>query len=155
MAAANEKMEEELCQSESLALNGSLRGVKRPESLPGITYKLTNVVVNNQPQNVYLTVNEFDGNVFEIFVNSKDAQIAELITITTLTVTRMLRNDIKVEDIVKDFFTVSSTTTGHYRKGGYCPSLAARIGETLLAHVKKGGLQKLVTELQPVVIDSE
>jgi hypothetical protein len=49
---------------------------------------------------------------------------------------RMLRNGFPVEVVAQDLLDIASPHTGHMRRGGYCQSLSALIGRTLLAHAQ-------------------
>jgi len=131
--------------SESLPLTGSLKNVDRPEVLPGATFKLKNVPTGHgKTVNVYITINELNGSTFEVFVNAKDANLSELLSLSTLTITEMLRNDIPLDRIVDRVMSVSSNNTGHMVPGGYCPSLAARIGMVLKQWYDAGGLKGVI-----------
>lgn len=108
----------------------------RPAILHGQTHKIV-VGLQDGPVKIYLTVCEYNGKPVEIFINSKNAEMAESMGALTIMVSRRLQDGGTVEQIAKDLEEVPSAITGHMMKGGYCPSIHARIGRELLLHTKK------------------
>lgn len=105
----------------------------RPLTLPGTTYK-TRVQTRDGDLNVYITICELDGRPYELFLNCKDAALMEHMNAMSLLVSRMFQAGISPEDIASDLMSIHSPVTGHFVHGGYCPSLAARIGGTIRDH---------------------
>ena len=81
-----------------------------------------------------VTVSYQDGRPFEVFFNCPNLELYEYLAAVSLLASRMLRNGFPLQDVARDLMDIASPHTGHMRKGGYCPSLAALIGETLLSY---------------------
>lgn len=111
---------------------------QRPEVLTGATYKIR-IDASNGKITCYITINnDEDGKPFEVFINSKNTELAEHLAALTVMLSRMLQNGIDVADIVNDLSEIASPYTGHLIKGGWCPSIYARIGKVLESHNAKG-----------------
>jgi len=118
----------------------SLVGVERPAELRGVTYKLTGIPTEDGTvSSVYLTVNVMEGREFEVFINSKNAKLADRAGVLTLSISRLLRNNVPLLDIADDLVSIVSTTTAHYAGRRYCSSFESRIGWALKQHVERGG----------------
>lgn len=104
---------------------------ERLEKLEGATYKIT---VNTQEEviKLYVTVNFQDGKPFEMFVNSSSPSFAEHMSVLAVFSSHMLRDGQGLGVIARYLGEIHSAFTGHMKTGGYCPSIYARIGETLL-----------------------
>ena len=63
----------------------------RPEYLIGATYKIKAPNGRNETSNIYLTVNEHDGRPFEVFLNCSDSSINELLGVSMVLISRLLR----------------------------------------------------------------
>jgi hypothetical protein len=110
---------------------------ERPDVLPGKTYKIK-AVTERGDITLYLTICDHFGVPFEIFVNSKNAELVEHMSVLTVFVSRMLRAGMPVEDIAADLEEIHSPFTGHLVPGsGWCASLYARIGQQLLLHARQ------------------
>lgn len=109
---------------------------ERPEVLDSRTYKLR-VPFDTETLNIYVTVGDKDGLPYEFFINCANVELSEHLTAVSALGSRMLRNGFPVEIVARDLLEIASPHTGHMRKGGYCPSLSALIGRTLLAHAQQ------------------
>jgi hypothetical protein len=110
------------------------QALNRPECLTGSTYKIKAPNGRNETINVYLTVNEHDGRPFEVFLNCSDSSINELLGVSMVLISRLLRLSVPLEQIAADLEQISSLNTGHFADKSWCPSLIARIGRTLKSH---------------------
>lgn len=133
--------------TDELPLSGSLKGIERPEALPGVTYKIKVPNGQNEIVNVYVTINDFNGRTFEVFINTSDRQCYGRLSLGMIAISRMLRSDVEPGVIVSDFMEVSDPATGHMVKGFYCNSLEARVGYTLKQHFEAGGVAGLYPAL--------
>ena len=106
---------------------------ERPAVLPSHTYKLQ-VPLGTATLNVFLTVSDKDGRPYEFFMNCTNVEVSEHLAAVSALGSRMLRNGFPVELVAKDLMEIASPHTGHMRRGGYCQSLSALIGRTLIAH---------------------
>ena len=106
---------------------------ERPEVLDSRTYKLT-LPFDVETLNIYITVADKDGLPYEFFINCANVELSEHLTALSALGSRMLRNGFPVEAVAQDLLDIASPHTGHMRRGGYCQSLSALIGKTLLAH---------------------
>jgi len=102
---------------------------ERKEVLKSETHKIK--IVGQISFTIYMTVSIDDNKPYEIFLNTKDATMVEHLIAVTVLVSKMLQSGIKVEVISKELLTIASPFTGHMKKGGWCKSLYARIGEVL------------------------
>lgn len=116
----------------------------RPEQLCGETHKLKLTNSDGTEVSFYVTVN-FDGDPFEIrkpievFVNVRDATYWEHLVAVTVGISRQLQAGIPVEVIAEDLKQIHSPKTGHMMKGGWSPSIYARIGDILNRYKKAPG----------------
>ena len=108
---------------------------ERPAVLESRTYKLR-LPFDSETLNVYVTVSDKDGLPYEFFINCTNVELSEHLAAVSAMGSRMLRNGFPVEMVAQDLLDIASPHTGHMRKGGYCPSLSALIGKTLLAHAQ-------------------
>ena len=110
--------------------------ITRPEQLNGRTYKIKAPNGNGDQINLYVTINDdADGRPLEIFLNCSDAALYEWLSLAMVLTSRLLRYGIPVTQIVDDMAAIHSARTGHFLSGGgFCPSLAARIGRVLGQH---------------------
>lgn len=106
----------------------------RPEHLQGITYKIKTPNAAGQIINIYLTVNEHDGEPFEVFLNCTDSSINELASVSMVLISRLLRLGVPLDVISEDLEQVHSAHTAHMAGKQWCPSLIARIGRVLKEH---------------------
>lgn len=109
----------------------------RPDVLAGATYKVKIPTSSGDSLSFYVTVNDQDREPFEVFVNCKNAEYAEHMNALTVMVSRMLRAGIPVTDIAEDLQAIHSPFTGHMMRGGWCTSVYARIGKTLIEHKRQ------------------
>ena len=108
---------------------------ERPPVLESRTYKLT-VPFDSETLNVYVTISDKDGLPYEFFINCTNVELSEHLAAVSAMGSRMLRNGFPVELVARDLLDIASPHTGHMRRSGYCPSLSALIGRTLLAHAQ-------------------
>ncbi len=107
---------------------------ERPEQLPGVTYKIKAPNPGGTQINIYLTVNEADGRPFEVFINCSDATVSELLGLTMVLISRLLRLAVPLDVIAEDLLQVTSSNTSHFADQAWHPSLIARLGRVLKAH---------------------
>ncbi len=103
----------------------------RPFELFGKTVKIE-AHLSEGPVTVFLTINYQDGRPFEVFINTANPQLNEHMAVMTLLISRMLQGGFSLQVIAEDLLSVESAFTGHLARGGFHPSLAARIGRELL-----------------------
>jgi len=91
----------------------------RPNNkLDGATFKLKVPGSNDDPVNLYLTINhDGKGNAFEIFINCIDKPLYEHMELLTLQVTSMLRRGLLLSEIAEDLENIYSPTTSHFKAG--------------------------------------
>jgi hypothetical protein len=106
----------------------------RPDVLAGETYKIKVPSPRGDLVNIYLTVTEHDGRPFEVFLNCSDNAIAELLGVSMILISRLLRLGVPLESIARDLEQVSSANTAHFADKSWCPSLIARVGRVLSSH---------------------
>ena len=108
---------------------------ERPDVLESRTYKLK-VPFDVETLNIYVTISDHDGLPYEFFINCSNVELSEHLAAVSALGSRMLRNGFPVELVAQDLLDIASPHTGHMRRGGYCQSLSALIGQTLLAHAQ-------------------
>jgi len=108
------------------------RKPKRPDVLPGRTYKL------NWPSwasAIYITINEKDDKIYELFISSKDARYQEWTIALSTMISRLLRKDESPKVIAGELEQIQSTHDSAWVGKKRYGSLLARIGEVIIQHV--------------------
>lgn len=109
----------------------------RPEILQGSTYKLKDVPNGiDGVASLFVTINDYKNNPYEIFIDVKCANLYEHLTVYTRLISMMLRSGTPIMEIVEELKQITSDSTGHYipKRGIRVNSLAARIGVCLEDH---------------------
>jgi hypothetical protein len=126
--------QEHIMANDEITFETPQHALARPENLIGATYKIKAPNGRNETINIYLTVNEHDGRPFEVFLNCSDSSINELLGVSMVLISRLLRLSVPLEQIASDLEQVASLNTGHFADKSWCPSLIARIGRVLKTH---------------------
>jgi hypothetical protein len=113
--------------------------VERPEELTGKTYKLKTPL---QESALYITINNYNGNPFEIFINSKDMKNYQYIVAMTRIMSAVFRKGGDSTFLIEELKSIYDPHGGFFRKGRYVPSLVAEIGSILEKHLTDLGLYK-------------
>lgn len=113
---------------------------ERPDVLESRTYKVR-LPFDAETLNLYVTISDKDGLPYEFFINCTNVELSEHLAAVSALGSRMLRNGFPVEVVAQDLLDIASPHTGHMRRGGYCQSLSALIGRTLLAHAQDRPLE--------------
>ena len=108
---------------------------ERPAVLHSRTYRLK-VPFDTETINIYITVSDKEGSPYEFFINCSNVELSEHLAAVSALGSRMLRNGFPVQLVAEDLMEIASPHTGRMRRGGYCPSLSALIGRTLIAHAE-------------------
>lgn len=103
----------------------------RPEVIHGGTYKVKAVIADGVEVKIYVTVGKLDGKPYEVFAHTNNAKLWEHLAVATLMISRLLQAGIPPQRIAKDLNQIHSPVTGHMAKGGWAPSLYARIGSII------------------------
>ena len=124
---------------------------KRPEVLPGKTYKLTN---HSRGYNLYLTVNYLDNNPFEVFIDGSHTDATQWVKGISRLMSAMLRStdtSFTLDFIGKELMKIHSDEGYHAGgKGGYVAGIVQHIGKTLL-RIHKQGLEPSQKPLEEAV----
>jgi len=107
---------------------------ERPDVLVGVTQKIKAPNVTGQMINIYLTVNEKNGRPYEVFLNCSDHSIMELVSVSMVLISKMLRLGVSLDAMAEDLEQIYSANTAHMAGKTWCPSLMARIGRALKEH---------------------
>lgn len=101
--------------------------------LDGATYKIK--IDGQKP--LYVTINNSDGEAYEVFFRSDNDKIFEWVIALSVVITRALRAGEPLASIGKELSEIHSPATMHHIPGGggACPSLVARIGKVMQQHV--------------------
>lgn len=120
-------------------------GIERPAVLFGSTYKI------KTPQSehaLYVTINDVILNLdtefeerrcFEMFVNCKNPESFQWVTALTRVISASFRKGGEINYLVDELKAVFDPAGGFWEKGTFYPSLIARIGAVLEAHLKSIG----------------
>jgi len=123
------------------APDASLEPLARPETLPGLTYKL------RWPESdhaIYITVNDTlvdDGKgrshrrPFEVFINSKNMEHYAWTVALTRMISAVFRRGGDVGFVVEELKAVFDPRGGQWMNGRYVPSLLAAIGDVIEQHM--------------------
>ena len=103
----------------------------RPQVLPSVTRRLR-FPYQTSELSLDVTISYRDGRAFEVFLNCDNLELYEYLAAVSLLASRMLRNGFPVEHIARELMDIASPHTGHMRRDGWCQSLGALIGQTLL-----------------------
>jgi len=109
---------------------------KRPDVLSGPTYK---VAWPSMPTALYVTINEYEGRPFEIFINSRSAKNAEWITALTLMISAHMRLGRDLDFVVEELERIVSSEDSAWQGGKFFCSLVAKIGYVLRCHLAGEG----------------
>ena len=108
----------------------------RPESLPGLTYKLR---WPDSDHAMYVTINDVIQDdrrrPFEIFINSKNMEHYAWTVALTRMISAVFRRGGDITFVVEELKAVFDPRGGHWVKGRYVPSLLAAIGEAIEQHM--------------------
>lgn len=116
----------------------SSKGIKRPEVLMGCTYRI------NWPSlesGVYLTINECEGQPWEIFISSKDLKNVEWTTALCIMTSRNLRAGEDPQKIAEELKEIKGAHDGQWVNGKYYASIVMYIGELLAKHFQYLGTE--------------
>lgn len=109
----------------------------RPEVIEGCTYKVKYCF--DKPS-IYVTINNYEEEPFEIFFSTKDSVIQEWLDMLARTITALFRRGISCDFLVKDFMQYSSSQCGGRFRGKYIQSASAAIGMILKEHLRSLGI---------------
>jgi len=119
----------------------------RPEALSGTTYKLKWPASD---ENFYVTINDIVNGggrrrPFEIFIASRSADHAELLSALTITLSAIMRRTDDPSFLIEDLSTVRGAQ-GAWVNGRYVNGIVALIAEVMRRHLAALGLIEPVEE---------
>ncbi len=113
---------------------------RRPEALVGKTYKIKWPLTD---ENLYVTLNDIEEHgrrrPFEIFIASRSAEHAELMSALTLTLSAVMRRTDNPAFLVEDLERVRAAQ-GAWVGGRYVPGVVALIAGVMRRHLEELGL---------------
>jgi len=105
---------------------------KRPEKLMGETWKLRNAA---ERYNLYMTINFYDGKVFEVFFDSSHTESAQWVKALSRMISALLRSpdeNLNLEFVAKQLMMIHSDQGYHTGgPGGFVPGIVHHIGKVL------------------------
>jgi len=113
--------------------------LKRPDVLPGRTYKVKWPSVN---ENYYITINEVADNPFEVFIQSTSSKFADWTTALSLMISAIMRKGGDISFIPEELSKVKSAEDSGWVDGKYYGSLVALIGATIGRHLDSRDIQR-------------
>ena len=112
--------------------------MERPPVLAGRTYKIAKSPLSESA--MYITLNDYEGKPFEIFINSKDIKHSQWIIALTRVISAVFRKGGDCTFLIEELKSIHDPNGGYFNKGHYVPSLAAEIGDVLEQHFTGLGL---------------
>lgn len=109
---------------------------KRPDVLSGQTYKL---IWPSWASAIYITINEKDDKIYEVFISSKDARYQEWTIALSIMISKLLRQGDSPRTIANELQQIQSTHDSAWVGKKRYGSLLARIGEVINQHVSNDG----------------
>ena len=130
-----------LSTESSAAASAPVAPAPRPEALSGTTYKLKWPLTD---ENFYITINDVvtpEGRKrpFEIFIASRSAEHAELLSALTITLSAIMRRTEDPSFLIEDLQTVRGPQ-GAWVKGHYVNGIVALIAGVMRRHLAELGL---------------
>ncbi len=119
--------------------------IARPEALKGETYKAK---WPNAEAAYYITINEFDGKPYEIFINSTSSKYSDWTTALSLMISSIMRKGEDVGFIPEELKKVKSHHDTAWIDGKMYGSLVALIGDIIGKHLDCGD-SSMIEELPP------
>ncbi|WP_176012391.1 adenosylcobalamin-dependent ribonucleoside-diphosphate reductase [Victivallis sp. Marseille-Q1083] len=114
---------------------------KRPDELPGTTYKIKTPM---SPDAFYITINDqFENGClrpYELFINTRNLQHFSWIVAISRLISAVFRHEPKPFFLVEELKSVYDPNGGYFKNGKYVPSLAAEIGLVIEQHLNSIGL---------------
>ena len=129
----------------TIAVEDTTTPLARPETLPGLTYKL------RWPESdhaIYITVNDImvedskgrgQRRPFEVFINSKNMEHYAWTVALTRMISAVFRRGGDVGFVVEELKAVFDPRGGQWMNGRYVPSLLAAIGDVIEQHMVEIG----------------
>ena len=129
----------------AIAVEDTTTPLARPETLPGLTYKL------RWPESdhaIYITVNDImvedskgrgQRRPFEVFINSKNMEHYAWTVALTRMISAVFRRGGDVGFVVEELKAVFDPRGGQWMNGRYVPSLLAAIGDVIEQHMVEIG----------------
>lgn len=96
---------------------------KRPAALPGITYQAI-----AREDKFYVTVNNFDDQLWEAFIATKKTGLAEYLNCISVLLSLLLQHGVDVAKIQKTLAAVQSPDGGYFAEQRRVNSLAHHVG---------------------------
>lgn len=109
----------------------------RPKALNGRTYKLRSP---SYEEALYVTINDYDGRPFEIFINSKNMESFQWILALTRVTSAVFRSVDDPRFLLEEFASVWDPKGGAFIGGKFVPSIVAQIGQVIEEHLIHLGL---------------
>lgn len=107
-------------------------GVAHQDRLPilsGKTYKIPKSPLSESA--IYVTLNDYEGRPFEIFINSKDTKHYQWVIALTRVISAVFRKGGDCTFLIEELKSIYDPNGGYFKKGKYIPSLVAEIGDVL------------------------
>jgi len=102
--------------------------IERPDTLPGHTIKLKVNTSKGDEFKLYITICHLENQGFEVFINTKNAELSEHLNSLMVMISLALRSGVPLSKIAEELKEICSPFTGHMTKKGYMSSLYAAIG---------------------------
>lgn len=124
----------------------------RPEVLVGKTYK---VKWPNVSENYYITINEYDGVPYEVFIQSTSSKYTDWTTALSLMISAIMRKGGDISFIPAELAKVRSADDTGFVGGKYYGSLVALIGDTIGRHLSAGDSSEVEEVPTKEALDSQ
>lgn len=117
---------------------------ERPPDLEGYTYRIR---PNPSGPSLYVTINDFEEEPYEIFFKTKNAEQQEILDMLSRALTSLLRRGISAKHLIEEFKKYESPfNSGSWYEGKYIKSLSHAVGLIMEKHYKRTGILKVKTQ---------
>ena len=117
---------------------------ERPADLEGYTYRIR---PNPTGPSLYVTINDFEEEPYEIFFKTNNAEHQELLDMVSRTLTSLMRRGISAEHLIGEFKKYESPSGGGWYEQRYIKSRAAAIGMIMEKHYRKLGIVETTNQI--------
>lgn len=113
--------------------------LKRGNELKGTTYKIKPSILESA---LYITINDYKGRPFEIFINSKDMQHFQWIAALTRVISAIFRTNKDIDFLIEELSSVMDPNGGYWYEGKYITSVVTHIGNIIKEHISDKSEQR-------------
>lgn len=125
----------------NVSVEDKTKKLERVEVLSGKTYKIKSPIYEHA---FYVTINDYQGRPFEMFINSKNMDNFQWVAALTRVASSVMRIEKDLTFLVRDLQSVLDPKGGYFKQGSWIPSLVYEIGSVLKLHMGEAKVPKAV-----------